>query len=264
MGTATRDARTVRFIEVVRKNACLWNTDLEDYRNVAKKNEIWDSIAETFGYYDGNASKMVWKKLRDNYRDALRRQSFPRLPRGHRGLKVTKQTRNWLYQTEMEFLIPYMSNRVPENYLENLMPDKQGKQPLSQDYADSFELVEDSSSAVFGDEAQAVAEMEEPSPDLEGSSPAKEDYSEERRPKKREGLDLQGITKLKTKDLRVREKRKLIESLLRGRAETGTALDKFFQSMCQTTKEFPLKYQVEVKKVLFKVVTDIEEKLGSN
>lgn len=50
-------------------------------------------------------AKSRWKQLRDNHRDALKRQN------GTRSGQARKQQKEWKYQKAMSFLLPYMYNR---------------------------------------------------------------------------------------------------------------------------------------------------------
>ncbi|CAH0400699.1 unnamed protein product [Chilo suppressalis] len=96
------------FIETVRKYPCLWNTTAIEYRDQELKDAAWAEVMKETDLSSVKEVKLKWKKLRDSYRDALKRQSemLAKEP-GNSSKKVYP----WKYMGLMQFLQPYMSNR---------------------------------------------------------------------------------------------------------------------------------------------------------
>ncbi|PZC73911.1 hypothetical protein B5X24_HaOG208652 [Helicoverpa armigera] len=96
------------FIETVRKYPCLWNTTAIEYRDQELKDAAWAEVMKETDLSSVKEVKLKWKKLRDSYRDALKRQSemLAKDP-----ANPAKKNYPWKYMGLMQFLQPYMSNR---------------------------------------------------------------------------------------------------------------------------------------------------------
>ncbi|CAG9788472.1 unnamed protein product [Diatraea saccharalis] len=96
------------FIETVRKYPCLWNTTAIEYRDQELKDAAWAEVMKETDLSSVKEVKLKWKKLRDSYRDALKRQSemLAKEPG-----TAAKKIYPWKYMGLMQFLQPYMSNR---------------------------------------------------------------------------------------------------------------------------------------------------------
>uniref|UniRef100_A0A2H1WSX6 SFRICE_038341 n=1 Tax=Spodoptera frugiperda TaxID=7108 RepID=A0A2H1WSX6_SPOFR len=96
-----------KFIESVRQFPCLWDTRLTTYKSNETKDAAWAIIIKDTGLEDVKISKAKWKKLRDNHRDAIKRQSATRsgqatlkkLP-NYLQLKVKRTAMNALLEAE--------------------------------------------------------------------------------------------------------------------------------------------------------------------
>ncbi|GBM31178.1 hypothetical protein AVEN_242596-1 [Araneus ventricosus] len=70
------------------------------YKDFEEMDKAWVKVAAATDYPDAKSAKIQWKKLRDNFREALKRQ------------KDSKYVgRTWRYQQQMEFLIPFMQSK---------------------------------------------------------------------------------------------------------------------------------------------------------
>ncbi|XP_015927757.1 uncharacterized protein [Parasteatoda tepidariorum] len=96
-----------RFIEQVKYHPCLWDMGDPAYKDFEVMEKAWAEVAAVTNYADGKAAKVQWKKLRDNFREALKRQ------------KDSKGSRAWRYHQHMEFLIPFMQSKNGDLIYEN-------------------------------------------------------------------------------------------------------------------------------------------------
>ncbi|XP_048484041.1 uncharacterized protein LOC125490065 [Plutella xylostella] len=94
-----------KFIESVKQFPCLWDTRLTTYKCNETRGAAWEIIIKDNGIKDVQTAKAKWKKMRDNHRDAIKRQNSTRSG------QAAKQITKWKYQKIMEFLLPFMQNR---------------------------------------------------------------------------------------------------------------------------------------------------------
>ncbi|CAG4957128.1 unnamed protein product [Parnassius apollo] len=99
-----------KLIESVKKFPCIWNTSSDFYKCNETKDAAWDQIIVETNISDVKTAKSRRKQLRDNHRDALKRQNATRSG------QARKQRKEWKYQKAMSFLLPYMSSTpTPDN-----------------------------------------------------------------------------------------------------------------------------------------------------
>lgn len=182
---------------------------------------------------------MKWKKLRDSYRDALKRQSemLSREPSSQ-----CKKNYPWKYTGQMQFLQPYMSNR--KKPLESATSSRNGHAAAG---------VSDDSDSESG------SERAQPPP----PPPAPPPPSKLRRVG---GTDRLGLIDRKLEYLcqqRGKRRRPSEPSPPSPPAPSPSPdpLDIFFNSMCQSTKRFPFQTQIKIKRSLFEAVMAAEEAL---
>ncbi|XP_021202158.2 uncharacterized protein LOC101738789 isoform X2 [Bombyx mori] len=177
--------------------------------------------------------KLKWKKLRDSYRDALKRQNEmlakdPSNP--------TKKSYPWKYMGPMQFLQPYMSNR---------------KKPVESPVY-SAPVVKQENGHQHNGEAHSSEESES---EAESS------------PKRKNCEQLTVIDRKLDYLCKVQNKKMFTEAhYLERKRETPPPtlpdpLDIFFNSMCQSTKRLPFPTQVKIKKIVFNAVIESEEAL---
>ncbi|GFY62540.1 MADF domain-containing protein [Trichonephila inaurata madagascariensis] len=88
------------FVKTVKSFPCLWDTTHPAYKDFEVMDQAWAKVAAAADYPDARAAKVQWKKLRDNFREALKRQ------------KDSKYAgRTWRYQRQMQFLVPFMQSK---------------------------------------------------------------------------------------------------------------------------------------------------------
>uniref|UniRef100_A0A0A9ZCL6 Transcription factor Adf-1 n=2 Tax=Lygus hesperus TaxID=30085 RepID=A0A0A9ZCL6_LYGHE len=92
MSTAMSISWTEDLIDLVLQQPALIDPSHQDYRNISKRDRIWDSLAEKLGT-SGEDVKKKWRSLRDTYGRFVKRQ---RLFSGPGKLK------KWLWADKME------------------------------------------------------------------------------------------------------------------------------------------------------------------
>ncbi|XP_028131808.1 uncharacterized protein LOC114327381 isoform X2 [Diabrotica virgifera virgifera] len=201
--------------------------------------------AYTPGKHNRNSVKDQWRKLRDSYREALRRQSSKI---GHKSGPV----RLWLYQKEMEFLIPHMKNRTTAGTL-----------TATYNPADTIEYPE----LQLSDEIKSEHIDDTTVPVDEAPNDA-EEVECFQRPKaiKRTIVTLSEPIKRYINNSEERVKRKLIQQLSQEEKEShrDDALYQFFMSMYTITKKLPMKYQRQVRMKVLEEVSKAEEESESD
>ena len=78
-------------------------------------------------YFAGDEAKVIWTKLRSCHREALRRQR-QRLKSG----AAAETIKQWKFQKQLEFLLPYMANRKQGDNLQHC--DDEESQKLGKFY----------------------------------------------------------------------------------------------------------------------------------
>ncbi|XP_041981899.1 uncharacterized protein LOC121735223 [Aricia agestis] len=99
------------FIETVRKYPCLWNSTAIEYRDQELKDAAWAEVMKETDLSSVKEVKLKWKKLRDSYRDALKRQNEMLTKEPSNGANSSKKNYAWKYMAPMQFLQPHMSVR---------------------------------------------------------------------------------------------------------------------------------------------------------
>ncbi|XP_067008278.1 uncharacterized protein [Anabrus simplex] len=93
-----------QLIKEVRSHPCLYDKTLEIYKDTNAKEKAWSSIGQAL-QQDPKILKVEWKKLRDCFREALKREKRCLNDQPDRTFA------QWKYRTEMEFILPFMNSR---------------------------------------------------------------------------------------------------------------------------------------------------------
>ncbi|XP_063386726.1 uncharacterized protein LOC134672711 [Cydia fagiglandana] len=215
-----------QLIAAVRNYPCLWNTTAIEYRDQELKDAAWAEVMKETSLSSVKEVKLKWKKLRDSYRDALKRQSemMSREPSARKNYP-------WKYMQHMTFLQPHMSARKkPE----------EPPPPVQNGHEDHEEQEERNGHT--------------------GSS--EESETEDEEPKRKSQLT---VIDRKLDYLCKASSGKRRSGSWRRRSSPAQPapdpIDIFFNSMCQTTKRFPYPAQIKIKRVLFDAVLAAEEAL---
>ncbi|KAG0716690.1 Transcription factor Adf-1 [Chionoecetes opilio] len=104
-----------KLIEEVRKCPCLYDMRLEEYRDLQRKDNCWERIAQNLHRNNSRSVKQDWKKLRDCFRQAVARRKTSG--------QAAKHWKAWRYEKQMQFLIPFMNSRETSTSIENIPSD---------------------------------------------------------------------------------------------------------------------------------------------
>ncbi|KFM82554.1 Transcription factor Adf-1, partial [Stegodyphus mimosarum] len=209
------------FIDKVKSYPCLWDVDNPGYKDFEVMEKAWMQVASSTNFPDSKAAKMQWKKLRDNFREALKRQKDSKSGGG----------RMWRYQQQMEFLIPYMQSKTQDF--------REDSDRTSGDGNEIVPYLEDSS-------YKRSSSSFDPSVDEEGND------SVSSLPRRKRKL---GAASYFDEQKNEKEDR----DFNRNAIVPGNALLDFFSSMYNTTEELPPHLQIQVKRKVFEIVTEAEE-----
>ncbi|CAH2083908.1 unnamed protein product [Euphydryas editha] len=231
-----------RLIESVKKFPCLWDTSSEFYKSNETKDAAWNAIINEVNIKNVTIAKCRWKQLRDNHRDALKRQN------GTRSGQARRQRKEWKYQNAMSFLLPYMSYRNRESSFESLQDSasENSNQPNSID--DYFQ----ESSIILPSTANNFVSVNV-SDDSISSGPTP---STSRKRKNDEIIHIFG--KNQENHELLRQERIDIKNMM-GTRETYDEIDSFFLNLAASTKKLPYYLQLQIKKTCFNAVMTAEE-----
>ncbi|PSN40204.1 hypothetical protein C0J52_25409 [Blattella germanica] len=225
-------------IELVKNHPCLYDTNHEDYVKTKVKEEIWNKIARILECPSGETVKTQWRKLRDCHRDALRRYKTKK-----KNGEITPLSKQWMYLKQMEFLLPYSKKKraTSPSFAENVQVEVLEIGENSMEVGETVQLESSNNCDQFID-------------DEESSIPAK-------------------VQKISNRSSAMNEasnyiKRRSSERDLLKRKyyypQDNDSLLQFFMSMYHTTKAMPLSSQLKIKRGIFDVVTEEEEKFVSS
>ncbi|XP_073961615.1 uncharacterized protein isoform X1 [Choristoneura fumiferana] len=233
-----------QLIAAVRCYPCLWNTTAIEYRDQELKDAAWAEVMKETNLSSVKDVKLKWKKLRDSYRDALKRASEMQAREA-----PARKNYPWKYMSAMGFLQPHMSAR---------------KRPAGAPPPDADP--DNGHDAPDAPDADAHNGHDAPTTRAP-TAPATTPPTLAPRPSARARSSQSSTGSLTTFASRrqAQGKRRVSEGAWRrGRSPPAPApdpLDIFFNSMCQSTKRFPYPAQLKVKRALFEAVMAGEEAL---
>ncbi|XP_017467326.1 PREDICTED: transcription factor Adf-1-like [Rhagoletis zephyria] len=91
-------------IEQIKQNDCLFNLSHREYKNVHKKMEIWESVAQSLNL-SADACRKRWKGLRDTYKKRKRSELLAS------GSGAPNPVKRWKYMEMLSFLDNYTDSR---------------------------------------------------------------------------------------------------------------------------------------------------------
>ncbi|KAF9809323.1 hypothetical protein SFRURICE_006796, partial [Spodoptera frugiperda] len=197
-------------------------------------------------------AKKTWEKLRNNHRDALRRQKLTRWK--------NEPLKPWRYQRQMAFLVPYMAKRTnPNNANIGVNEDTLNDESC---HSNSNTIEKDMQKDV-SDTDMLQSEDEESDESYAGTA---SDQGNGRRLKE-SALDKLLIKSIKNHERRAAKRQQEREQIIANTNNDCTisnvkndSLFHFFISMYETTKKLPLQSQLNIKTNLFSLVTTEESK----
>ncbi|XP_074026540.1 uncharacterized protein [Leptinotarsa decemlineata] len=232
------------FIEIVRLNPCLWKVDEKNYKNQDLRDSLWEDISKKCNIKDGNEAKRQWKKLRDSFRDALKRQN------DCKSGDAARIKRSWIYQKQMEFLVPYMANR---SRCSNIVDTQVNENVIETGQDDYLQTQEDLSHIDLEENKDQETPLEH---NYEFVEPAKK--------KKCQWQDnvvslmKQQVEKREARTAERNSQRKELEQKL----QSNDPLKEFFNSMYLTTASMPQRFQIMIKRKIFDAVSEAEMNLS--
>lgn len=182
-------------------------------------------------------AKCRWKQLRDNHRDALKRQNATRSG------QARKQRKEWKYQNAMSFLIPYMCNRDRASNFESLedSSNDNSNQPNTDDNSQE-------SNGNLPSTANNLAS--------DNSTPSGPIPSTSKKRKNDEILDI--LRKNQENRELLRQERMEIKNMMVAR-DKHDEIDSFFLNLAASTKKLPYYLQLQIKRNCFNAVMTAEE-----
>ncbi|GBP46691.1 hypothetical protein EVAR_86943_1 [Eumeta japonica] len=236
------------FIETVKKYPCLWNSTAIEYRDQELKDAAWAEVMKETNLTSVKEVKLKWKKLRDSYRDALKRHADAPAPPAAALGPGGKKVYPWKYMGLMQFLQPHMGNRRKPPDEPPLAPTPvpaHTPTPTPAHNGVGTHSSEDSSSSSESSSAPGTRAGADTAADANGSAAnARQLGSIDRK--------LEYLCALAGAGGARRRRRA---------RDPPDPLDLFFEGMCQATKRLPYAAQIAVKKTLFGAVVAAEEAL---
>jgi hypothetical protein len=218
-------------------------------------------------YVAGNEAKVIWTKLRNCHRDALRRQQ-----KCLKSGTAAETIKKWKFQKQLEFLLPYMANRKRgENWQhsddEESEPQFENTDTLAfQNFEGSYVLSvteenDDVKTKIHDGDEDYVYRTEDTAESVENTpSFVKQQISEQ--PPKRMKKHVASRIHRPTEQREQTTKESSIEGKhLEGSKFTNDPLYNFFLSMYQTTRKMPPASQHFVRTKIFEVVSQTEASL---
>ncbi|XP_030752313.1 uncharacterized protein LOC115879559 [Sitophilus oryzae] len=214
-------------------------------------------------YFSGDEAKSAWIKLRNNHRDALRRQK--RLRRSRVGATDIKP---WKFQAQMEFLLRYMVNESRDtNFMDDV--EDRSETPSEEEQHIEFESLhsDDPANNVENDEASVLPQNFNVDTDEDdtGNSPANYEPAippPSQSKKKVKKVDIDSLLKKTIEQREERAKqRKQGRKRLKERIAPKDDLYLFFMSMYEQTNKMPLQSQHVVRRNVFHTVSREQARL---
>nr|CAD7569916.1 unnamed protein product [Timema californicum] len=113
-------------IQCIHEREFLYDTTNPNYKDLEKKDNAWAEISNELDYGNGTILKAEWKKIRDNFRDALTRSKL-------KGGQATKDVTKYRFYNQLSFLIPFITSKG-NNRISRML--RAGKQSASIEVAD--------------------------------------------------------------------------------------------------------------------------------
>lgn len=176
-------------------------------------------------------AKSRWKQLRDNHRDALKRQNATRSG------QARKQRKEWKYQKAMSFLLPYMSNRDRST---NFAPLDDSVSETS----NPPNIIEESSQEscnFLPSDSNSFPSVNDPS-DSTTSGPLPSSS------KKRKNDEILDLLKNNQKRRELLERERIEVKKMMSASEKYDEIDLFFLNLAASTKKLPYYLQLQIKK----------------
>ncbi|KRT79195.1 Myb/SANT-like transcription factor [Oryctes borbonicus] len=255
-----------KLICAVKEHPVLYCINHPEYRRTKLKDELWDTIGALFNS-EGSIVKEQWQKIRECHREALRRQKKKKT-----GQKADPP-RPWIYQQQMEFLLPFMKNGCPTTKLEPSATDSTDEDesafPVKETIDEDLDEPPSQNAGAASDETEKIDTNEACT--LKRKKKGQETETEtivahETQPRKKFVTSIPTQQFLGNCEQKANSRDELGQSLLleSKTVQEKDALYQFFVAMYSTTKELPASYQRQIRNRIFEVISQTEEQYESD
>lgn len=184
-----------------------------------------------------NTAKSRWKQLRDNHRDALKRQNATRSG------QVRKQRKQWKHQEAMSFLLPHMSNRKKSRnfaLLDDSVSETQNQNTIDENSWESSNLLPSNSPASISNDSTASLSLSSTS-------------------QRSRNVEIIDVLEIKQEPSELVERERIEVKNMMPTDDKYDDLDLFFLNLAASTKKLPYYLQLQIKKSCFNAVMSAEE-----
>jgi hypothetical protein len=187
-------------------------------------------------------AKSRWKQLRDNHRDALKRQNATRSG------QARKQRKEWKYQKAMSFLLPYMCNRDRSSNFapldDSVSETSNPPNTIDESSRESCNLLPSNSNNL-------------PSVDVPNDSTASGPLPSTS--KKRKNDEILDLLKKNQKRRELLEQERIEVKNMMSASDKYDEIDLFFLNLAASAKKLLYYLQLQIKKTCFNAVISAEE-----
>ncbi|KAL1516119.1 hypothetical protein ABEB36_000040 [Hypothenemus hampei] len=225
---------TEKLIEIVKRYPILYDLSHGDYKNVRKKDKVWEKIGAEINE-SGDEVKKKWKNLRDSY---IRNLKSNKTKTG----QAAKVGKKWQWSDQMEMFRPFLS--------------------FSKTSSNISGIVDNNSESLFSEHSLADTETSDTSCETGEKRPVTSSSSEVT------VSDISLAKKKKTKHEETSSVNTLINYFQNKKKNEGDETDMLFAAYARTIKKFSKKRQVTVKIKIAQIVMneellDLEEQTGN-
>ncbi|XP_050519262.1 uncharacterized protein LOC126893284 [Diabrotica virgifera virgifera] len=256
-----------QLIELVRSQTILYDTNDPNYLKAKLKDELWNDIGKKLNLKSGNEAKTLWLKLRNCHRDALRRQKKC-LKSGAAAVVIKK----WKFQKQMNFLIPYMSNRSREGNLQEdsededlqqedsiVDPDSEIFDEVASDIRHDTEEIESVKNDIVDEPSTSGIVIQKNNEKGNAKRKATADQSITTKPAKNnkpKNDDIQEVIKQSIIQRQKRAEERAVERAVQKPLDDD--LYHFYMSMYKITKKMSPKFQHRARNDVFQAISQLE------
>ncbi|KAL1490223.1 hypothetical protein ABEB36_012953 [Hypothenemus hampei] len=231
---------TEKLIEIVKRYPILYDLSHGDYKNVRKKDKVWEKIGAEINE-SGDEVKKKWKNLRDSYIRNLKSNKT----KTDQAAKVSKK---WQWSDQMEMFRPFLS--------------------FSKTSSNISDTVDNNSESLFSEHSLADTETTFSTETSDTSCETGEKRPVTSSSSEVTVSDISSAKKKKTKSEETSSVNTLINYFQNKKKNEGDETDMLFAAYARTIKKISKKRQVTVKMKIAQIVMneellDLEEQTGN-
>ncbi|XP_060653290.1 uncharacterized protein LOC132789347 [Drosophila nasuta] len=257
-------AKVELLIELVKKHKILYDLEDEDYKNIRKKDRIWNEIGLELEE-SGDEIKKKWKNLRDSF------SKYVRSTKCTTGQSAVHKT--WIWAKQMESFRPFISSTKTSSNVSCIEPSE----PFS--FTEAFQCKEESPESHMDDEINdelnqsivSIPAVDTERPDLkplkrstpQSTSSVKDviEYEESNDELKQSIASIPAVDTERTPLKRLKRSTTQPTSFVKDVIEylqTPDDLDILFMAYAQTIKKFSPRRQAHIKFKIAKLIMEEE------